>query len=864
MSLSINYRSRLLKFARGIGRKLPIPISLKARLRKLLLNKLYPARASGKAVFLGNRLSVSDNASILYEPHNGNLRPECSNLKPGLVSIVLPVYNQANLITESIESVLAQTYANFELIIINDGSSDSIADVLEPYGSHPKIKCFNQSNQRLPKALSNGFSVASGEYWTWTSADNIMEPRMLERLVVKLQANPGLAMTYADYYAIDDRGHLLQDPSWRAHNRPQPESAEIRLPRSPDMLNHIQDNFIGPCFMYRGWVGQILRDYDPQLGVEDYDYWMRINAFFKIDHLGSNDLLYRYRVHDNTLSANAKEHRIFEKVKRLMDYEVDRSRFYSKPFAVSADAACYDWLNAAAVSSVSIGALFDPQNNISTETAQRNDLLVLSSYTVSQHLEKLLALTTPIAILFSPDDNLYQQVQALLQQPGCIALVASPKVAARVRLVSKAPIIDSNSTQTFQALRAFSKNHRFILQTRTKEEFKRDLPELLLKPAGKHILLQVDSFTQGGMENVVIDLALALETTGFKVTIGNLGKSGDMVTKARSRGLNVEEFPKDFSENDYLCWLKQNGVTLVNAHYSIFAAKNCHENDIPFIETIHNAYVWFDEDNSQRYRNADPFIKSYLCVSNTAALYADVVLGLDVNKMRVIPNGIDSQNVNASDFESNRRELRKKWHIDSNAPVFLNVASIMATKAQLPLIKAFAEVVRQRPDARLILLGSVMEKPYQNAIEKTIKHLNLQKHVILAGYHREVAPFYHAADVFVLPSYWEGWSLSLGEAMANGLACVITNVGSAYEFAGKKGVKVIEAPFGEITQLNYQNLGDYVYGENDAFKDKLAIGMIEIFGEISQKTQGPNLTLAKQLDSHRAYKKYSEVFLSFS
>ena len=88
--------------------------------------------------------------------------------------MVLPVYNQAYLIGGSIESVLQQTYPNLELIIVNDGSTDEIEKVLGPYRDHPKVKILDQENQKLPRALSNGFRLARGEFFTWTSADNLM------------------------------------------------------------------------------------------------------------------------------------------------------------------------------------------------------------------------------------------------------------------------------------------------------------------------------------------------------------------------------------------------------------------------------------------------------------------------------------------------------------------------------------------------------------------------------------------------------------------------------------------------------------------------------------------------------------------
>lgn len=849
----------IFQVARFIGRVLPFPLWMKARVRSALLKWQYPAEMSLSPELQQSKHFASKNLFLPSASSKMNgMRAECCGLKPGLVSVVLPVYNQAYLLDESIQSVLAQTYQNFELIIVNDGSTDDVQAVLDCYLNHPRVRCFNQNNQKLPKALTNGFTFATGEFWTWTSADNLMDCRMLELMVKKMQSEPDVAMVYADYYAIDDRGVLLQDTTWRAHNRPDPKSGAIRLPRTTENLNEVQDNFIGPCFIYRGWIGRCLRDYDPQLGIEDYDYWMRINAFFKIQHLGTDDLLYRYRVHDNTLSARAQEHRIFEKAQLLMKYEQERTNFYRRSPLLFADSYGLSWLTLRGVTIESIRSLPIESDFQVNEELIKADLLILTSETAMLYLGTLIMLPTPVAIIFDLNDLQYQQLQCLLNKPNFLALVPDQLVADRVRLVSSCPVLDLESSQSFPGALAFAKNYLFFKATRSPEEQKRELPQRLIKSIGRRILLQVDNFTQGGMENVVIDLGLSLRTAGFEVIIGILGTPGDAAEKAREHKLKVEILPSPLTQPDYVSWLKNNNVSLVNAHYSIFGAAGCRKEGIPFIETIHNSYVWFDAEITRRYRQADQHITMYICVSKTAAQYADVVLGLDVSKMLVVPNGIDINNINATRFEINRDSLRKKWQVSSQTPVFLNVASVMATKAQLPLVRAFAQVVEQIPDARLIFLGGVLEKPYQRAIEQAAKDLKLQNHVIFAGYHRDVTSYYHAADVFVLPSYWEGWSLSLAEAMANGLSCVITDVGSAYEFDGFVNVEIIKPPFNNITDLNYQNLGNFVYGVNSAFEQRLAKGMIKM---ASRKRGSVDIALAKRLDRAIAYQKYAEIFI---
>jgi glycosyltransferase involved in cell wall biosynthesis len=359
------------------------------------------------------------------------------------------------------------------------------------------------------------------------------------------------------------------------------------------------------------------------------------------------------------------------------------------------------------------------------------------------------------------------------------------------------------------------------------------------------------------MENVVIDLALCLMKLGTHVSIAILGKEGDAAAKAREKNIKVISFGRPPTQAAYEAYLKTTGVSVVNAHFSVYGAEICAALNIPFLQTIHNSYVWFDPQLTAKYRYADSYTTGYICVSATAARYADMALGLDVLKMKVIPNGIDPNSVDHVNFKSNREDLRNNWHVDSKSPVFLNVASILATKAQLALVNAFSEVLRTKPSARLVLLGSNMEPAYQREIERRIVTLGIQDSVIFAGYDRSVAKYYHAADVFMLPSYWEGWSLSLGEAMANGLPCVITDVGSSYEFYGNERIEIIPPPFGDITRLNYLNLGQHVYRQNIEFEKQLAGAMLRA---ADKPRFGIDECLRQKFDREIAYKNYALYF----
>ena len=242
-----------------------------------------------------------------------------------LVSIVLPVYDQAYLVEEAIEGVLSQTYANWELIVLDDGSNDDLEHRVRQYLDEPRVLFLRQPNQRLPAALNHALDYARGELLTWTSADNIMLPTQLGRLVEELAAHPNVGLVYSDYWVIDRQGGPLDDARFRPHNRDPAIAGLIRLPSEVTIENFHRsgDNFIGASFLYRRAIAEIVGRYaDDAFGGEDYDFWLRMHLVTQFRHVA--EPLYKYRVHRDSLTSRAEELGLFANIRELL--EADRWR----------------------------------------------------------------------------------------------------------------------------------------------------------------------------------------------------------------------------------------------------------------------------------------------------------------------------------------------------------------------------------------------------------------------------------------------------------------------------------------------------------------------------------------------------------
>lgn len=223
------------------------------------------------------------------------------------VSIVLPTYNGEQYIRESIESIRNQKFKDWELIVVNDCSTDKTRDILLEYQiQDQRIRVLNNiKNMKLPKSLNIGFQSARGKYYTWTSDDNAYDNQALEKMHSFLEKNKDIPMVVASMELMDDAGAEMGEKHFTS-------------------VNHMAySNDIGACFMYRADVANSVGKYDENLFlVEDYDYWLRV--IFKYGRIGKIDeRLYRYRMHKNSLSVQREE-----QVKKAR-YEI-RCRYLSK------------------------------------------------------------------------------------------------------------------------------------------------------------------------------------------------------------------------------------------------------------------------------------------------------------------------------------------------------------------------------------------------------------------------------------------------------------------------------------------------------------------------------------------------------
>ncbi|MBI5475596.1 MAG: glycosyltransferase [Ignavibacteriales bacterium] len=206
------------------------------------------------------------------------------------ISVVMPVYNGEKYLNQAIDSILDQSFTDFEFIIINDGSTDRTAEILQSYKDPRIILINNQKNLGIIESLNKGFKKASGAFICRMDADDVS---LSDRLTVQLnymKSNPGIAIVGSNAILIDQNGNEISREIYPTTTEEIKKSIFIHNP------------FAHGSVMIRSFVIKECGLYDKRfIHTEDYDLWLRIAARYDVANLQETLLL--RRIHDANITV---------------------------------------------------------------------------------------------------------------------------------------------------------------------------------------------------------------------------------------------------------------------------------------------------------------------------------------------------------------------------------------------------------------------------------------------------------------------------------------------------------------------------------------------------------------------------------
>jgi glycosyltransferase involved in cell wall biosynthesis len=207
------------------------------------------------------------------------------------VSVIIPAYNRAQWIGASIQSVLDQTYTDYEIIVVDDGSTDDTAEVIRAFTD--RVRYVYQENGGAAAARNRGMRESRGEYLAFLDSDDLFMPEKLQKQVEYLQHNPHIGMVYSAYSNIDGNNNELGIVS-------------------AQHTGHIYRQFLFHCniqtstIMIRRQVAKAVGEFDVYLRLpEDIDYWIRIARHYEIGAI--DEPLSRFRTHPGNIERDPEK-----------------------------------------------------------------------------------------------------------------------------------------------------------------------------------------------------------------------------------------------------------------------------------------------------------------------------------------------------------------------------------------------------------------------------------------------------------------------------------------------------------------------------------------------------------------------------
>jgi glycosyltransferase involved in cell wall biosynthesis len=212
------------------------------------------------------------------------------------VSVIMPVFNAEKFLDQSIKSILDQTYSDWELIIIDDGSTDASPRIIESFNKDIRIRSFRTGNQGVTKALNFGLSHALGKYIARMDADDVSDPNRFLLQNSYLDNNPNCGLLGTRFEAVrEDLSHI--------------EYLDVE-----ETNDELQNLILKSCrfghptvFIRRASIEKVgeYHTLDGLNTVEDYDLWLRISEHFEISNL--TDYLLKYRIHPGQITQAKRE-----------------------------------------------------------------------------------------------------------------------------------------------------------------------------------------------------------------------------------------------------------------------------------------------------------------------------------------------------------------------------------------------------------------------------------------------------------------------------------------------------------------------------------------------------------------------------
>lgn len=671
----------------------------------------------------------------------------------GSFAVVIPLYNHEQYIGAAIDSVLCQSRPADEIILIDDGSIDSGFEIASRCMRGTHAQLRRQVNAGAHVAINRAIESSTSEYIAILNSDDTFFPDKIAKCEVIFRTQSNIDLVIGGVEIIDESGIVV--------------SSGVTI----DWLNRAHE-----FFSLTGFIGLSLLHENFAVTTSNLvfrkDLWARNRGFQALRYCHDLDFLM-------TSLLNGHIH-------------FDRSKFIS--YRIHKANTIKDRLSKIRVEIAAVLANSFRECGHALTDGVTNERTTAALYELikAKDLSTLTLILSAVRSKFVDRGAFYKAVTSE-EQCGVYETVLEGVLTT----VEQRPSSPQRNTSADSSTGIGSNVGSF--------KHKRRLT----------VAIEVSSFDKGGLEKVVLDSTMAFKERGIQAIIVSAGHVGHLGTVAAAHGVEVLQLPATGREIFYRALLKVREVNLAMSHFSRVGYKSFRDLGIPNVTFIHNVYAMLTGDALKNFKTDDHLVGMYISVSPKATRYATEKLGVDQKKIVTIPNGLIIREHEARALSAVPAE-RGRFGLKASDYVFLNVASYNLHKGHYLMAQAMEIVRRERSDIKLVCIGNEIYPPHVQQLKDHLKAKGLEGSMILAGFYADVAPFYKMADAFVLPSFIEGWSIAMNEAMFYAKPMILSDTGGASEVVENEDIGlVLDNEYGDVINLDSEMLDELAYSPRD-------------------------------------------------
>lgn len=711
------------------------------------------------------------------------------------VSVVLPCHNRSASIRASILSVLTQSFADFELIVVDDGSKEDIKSIVDGIDD-PRLRYIRRErNGGAAAARNTGVAAATGRFIAFQDSDDIWLPGKLERQVTlfeELPAEVGVVTSHRILYGRDEK--FVFGPE-KVCVVPSLQS----WPRGTDQVGAmLHGNRLSlPCALFRRDILPGPEWFDSCAKAnEDWEFAVRISQLTRI-HEDDRPVMLSYISADSISGSMRKQSLGTVRILRVNRGTIDR--YPQQKAAILLDIAR------------SLAATSKPRwawRYLFKSLATHPSAWGLLAQSVARRSGRAVASMVGREPRAATGGGGVTRLALYAQRHSHLVPPTLRKLARSVvgRSLPSVPVVAGWSTQLVG-----SSALREAPQPMAVDGHRPAVPAAPHKGPPLRCVVVTGVLDVGGTDEVAAFLARRLPEYGIQTVVAHTGSkvggagSGRLPRLLRQEGIRVD----DVDEDGAAALLDEIRPDVISAHCPpAWWLEVAMRSGVPFVETLHGMHDLFDADWAEEARRSGHKAALIAVSDLVRQQYLQRNPAFDPRRIMTVPNSVDPNRVPLVD-----RKQARDWLGLRDEFLFISLARHTLQKNGYALVEAFGEVAALHADVHLLIAGRPDNATYTTQLGQLQSRLPARDRIHLRDHAPWTGALLAAADAFVMNSYFEGWSLATMEALCAGLPVVASDVGGAREQIGDDGTRgiLVPNPLGDPLAVNWRTLGNTLY-----------------------------------------------------